>query len=103
MDTRKSVLGPISAMAPAAAAVTEARVGVTNCPARFWTGPYWRLLVSAYPSSTYPTAPGVCATVAATPSLPRPPSPTGQLTDVPLPTRRCHSGLTLEIGRAAGR
>ena len=40
-------------------------------------------------------APGVCFTVAVTPSFPFPPSPTGQLTDVPLLTLLAHSGLTL--------
>ena len=34
--------------------------------------------------------------VPATPSFPLPPSPTGQLTDAPLPTRLFQSALTFE-------
>jgi nucleoside-diphosphate-sugar epimerase len=41
------------------------------------------------------TMPGVCCTVADTPSFPRPPSPTGQFTDFPFPTLAFHSGLTV--------
>src|SRR3954449_3941101 len=39
--------------------------------------------------------PFVCDSVAATPELPRAPTPVGQLTATPLPTRLFHSGLTL--------
>src|SRR4030095_453914 len=45
-------------------------------------------------SSTYPSAPGVCWTSPATPSLPAPPRPTGQLTELALPTLVFHSGET---------
>ncbi len=37
-------------------------------------------------SSTYPIEPGVCFTRPDTPSLPLPPTPTGQLTEVAIPT-----------------
>src|ERR1019366_8057130 len=47
-------------------------------------------------SSTYPSAPDVCCTRPATPSFPLPPSPTGQLTELFLPTFDCHWLLTLE-------
>ncbi len=47
-------------------------------------------------SSTYPKAPGVCLTSPATPSLPLPPTPTGQLTEVATPTFFLKSGETLE-------
>src|SRR5579884_1066564 len=39
---------------------------------------------------------GVCSTWPATPSLPLPPRPTGQLTEVFEPTLLFHSGLTFE-------
>ena len=39
--------------------------------------------------------PGVCLTKPATPSLPLPPKPAGQLTAVALPTLVAQSGLTL--------
>src|ERR1700743_644764 len=39
-------------------------------------------------------APGDWRTFPVTPSLPFPPIPTGQLTELPLPTFACHSGLT---------
>ena len=39
--------------------------------------------------------PGVWATVAATPELPRAPVPVGQLTATPVPTFDFHCGLTL--------
>ena len=52
MDTRKSVFGPMSFMAPAAAAVTDARLGVIQLPEPLRTVPNDILLISAYPSST---------------------------------------------------
>ena len=85
----------MSFMAPAAAAVTASSVGVIQLPELLRSVANWILLVVAYANSTYPIAPGVWLTVAETPSLPRPPSPTGQFTDGPLPTFCCHSGLTL--------
>src|SRR5579871_2422371 len=39
---------------------------------------------------------GVCFTIPDTPSLPLPPRPLGQRTEVPEPTFRFHSGLTLD-------
>src|SRR3989475_4882538 len=83
----------MSFMAPAAAAVTASSVGVIQLPQLLRSVANWILLVVAYANSTYPIAPGVWLTVAETPSLPRPPSPTGQFTDGPLPTFCCHSGL----------
>src|SRR5271169_1592133 len=47
---------------------------------------YGRLFFTAYASSTYPIAPSDCFTSPATPSVPFPPNPAGQLTEVPFPT-----------------
>ncbi|OLC37242.1 MAG: hypothetical protein AUH81_06620 [Candidatus Rokubacteria bacterium 13_1_40CM_4_69_5] len=96
IDIRKSVVGASVFRAPASAAVTDSSDGVMNLPDEFRTWPKDILLLVAYASSTYPIPPGVWFTVAATPSLPLPPSPTGQLTDVPFPTLLRHSGLTFE-------
>ena len=52
IDTRKSVLGSIAVIAPAAAAVTLSRAGVMNLPALLRTAPAGSLLIIAYPSST---------------------------------------------------
>jgi hypothetical protein len=45
------VFGGSFSIAPAAAAVTDSTVGVTNCPAAFWTCAYDRLFCFAYASS----------------------------------------------------
>ena len=45
--------------------------------------------------STYVMPPFVCASVAATPALPRAPTPVGQLTATPFPTPLFHCLLTL--------
>ena len=79
-----------------AADVTELSFALTNSPALFWTAPKAILFCNAYINSTYPIAPGVCPTSAATPSFPLPPTPTGQFTDVLTPTLLFHSGDTFE-------
>ena len=43
--------------------------------------------------------PGVCFSIPATPSLPLPPNPRGQLTDVLLPTLLFHSLLSEQAAR----
>src|SRR5205807_10469734 len=55
---------------------------------------YVKLFCSAYACSTYPTAPVVCLTVAATPELPFAPVPVGHLTVLSgLPAAAVHCGL----------
>src|SRR6185295_4813027 len=59
IETRKSVLGPMSFIAPAAAAVTDASDGAIQLPELLRRVANGILLISAYASSVYPMAPGV--------------------------------------------
>jgi len=52
METRKSVFGPMSFIAPVAAAVTASRVGVIQLPELLRSVANWILLLVAYASST---------------------------------------------------
>src|SRR5262252_172717 len=79
---------------PVIAAVTDAADGSTYLPALFCTIAMGSWFCFAYANSTYPIAPGVCLITPATPSLPLPPTPTGQLTAVPAPARSFHLLLT---------
>src|ERR1700736_3365221 len=70
----------------AAAAEVDASVGATKLPLLFFTLANVKLFCSAWACSTYPTDPGVCLIVAATPLLPFAPMPVGHLTSLLEPT-----------------
>src|SRR5262245_52270084 len=103
IETRKSdgmqsvfTAPPHGFAADAPAAVVDSSEARTNCPAEFFTDPYVSLFWSAYTSSTYPIAPGVCLTSAVTPSLFCPPMPTGHGGRFETPTFLANSGDTLD-------
>src|SRR3954453_5582123 len=64
-------------------------------PARFLMAANMRWFFKVYATSTYVMPPFVWDSVAATPALPRAPTPVSQSTATPLPTRLFHSLLTL--------
>ena len=79
METRRSSV--IVLRAPAAAAVTDAKDGAMMFPDEFLTDPKPSLFCRAYASSTYPIEYSLFLTSPATPALPCPPRPVGQLTE----------------------
>src|SRR4051795_2909829 len=72
-------------LAFAPAADVAWRDGSTYLPSAFLIAAVVNLFCSAYACSTYPTAPLVCLTQPATPSLPFAPVPVGHLTDLSVP------------------
>jgi hypothetical protein len=78
---------------PWPAAVVDASVGATYWPDLFFTSAVVKLFCRAYACSTYPTAPSVCFTAAATPAFLAAPVPVGHLTVLSEPTCLAQVGL----------
>src|SRR4051794_29684892 len=78
-------------LAFAPAADVAWRDGSTYLPSAFLIAAVVNLFCSAYACSTYPTAPLVCFTQPATPSLPFAPVPVGHLTDLSVPGPLSHA------------
>ena len=82
----RSAASPLIDLIDLAAATAPRIPGVAKARALFLTLAKRSLLLNAYATSAYPTAPSVRETMPARPELPRPPTPFGQLTVVEFPT-----------------